>query len=243
MLEVRQLGKSFGGFRAVDAVSITIQEHELSSIIGPNGAGKSTLFNLLSGVLRADFGKIIFCGEDITTLSSPEICRRGLVKSFQVTQIFPRLSALKNVQVAMQVNRKKSLNFFSQSNKVFQDEALEILKTVGLAAHAESAAGFLSHGDQKLLDLAICLASEPRLLLLDEPTAGLGPKETATTVDLIQRLNRERGLTIMFTEHDMTIVLGISQRITVMHQGRIIVEGRPDEIRGNEQVHRIYFGE
>ena len=243
ILQVQQLTKVFGALKAVDGVDLTLEEGELSSIIGPNGAGKSTFFNLLTSHLMADSGKIIFRNEDITNLTPYKVCWRGLAKSFQITSIFPLLSVLENVQVALQVKRGKSLNFFRSAKGELRDEALEILETVGLLRHADETSALLAHGDQKLLELAITLASEPYMLLLDEPTAGMAAEETATTIELIQRLNKERGLTILFTEHDMSVVLSISQKIMVMNYGRVIARGTPEEVRDNEEVRRVYLGE
>lgn len=243
ILQVQQLSKTFGALRAVDGVDLTLEEGELSSIIGPNGAGKTTFFNLLTSHLRADSGKIIFRNEDITNLTPYKVCWRGLAKSFQITSIFPQLSVVENVQLALQVKRGKSLNFFGSAKGKFREEALEIVETVGLLRHAYETSILLAHGDQKLLELAITLASEPYLLLLDEPTAGMAAEETATTIKLIQRLNKERGLTILFTEHDMGVVLSISQRITVMNYGRVIAWGTPEEVKDNEEVRRVYLGE
>jgi len=243
ILQVQQLTKVFGALKAVDGVDLTLEEGELSSVIGPNGAGKTTFFNLLTSHQRADSGKIIFRNEDITNLTPYKVCRRGLAKSFQITSIFPQLSVVENVQLALQVKRGKSLNFFRSAKGEFREEALEIVETVGLLRHAYETSALLAHGDQKLLELAITLASEPYLLLLDEPTAGMAAEETATTIKLIQRLNKERGLTILFTEHDMGVVLSISQKIMVMNYGRTIAYGTPEEVRDDEEVRRVYLGE
>lgn len=243
LLETQAVVKHFGELRAVDGVDLACEKGELCSVIGPNGAGKTTLINLITGQLRSDAGKIIFRGEDITNLQPYDITKRGLARSFQITSIFPRLTALENVQVAMQAKRRKSLNFFSSAKNELRDESLKILETVGLARHATEVSGELSHGDQKLMELAIGLAEDPYLLLLDEPTAGMGSEETITTMRLIQKLNREQGLSILFVEHDMDVVLTISQRIVVMAKGTIIAQGEPGEISRNEVVRRVYLGE
>jgi len=243
LLESHGLVKNFGGQRAVDRVDLKCEEGELCAIIGPNGAGKTTFLNLITGVVRCTSGKVTFNAEDITDLPSYSIAEKGLAKSFQITSIFPRLTVVENVQVAMQAKRKRSLNCFVSAGKLFREESLEILEMVGLSKHADEVSGELSHGDQKLIELAIGLAMEPRLLLLDEPMAGIGSEERVNTGRLIQRLNHDRGLTILFIEHDMDIVLRISQRIIVMAKGAIIAEGRPEEIKQNEEVRRVYLGE
>ncbi len=243
MLKIEGLIKSFDGFVAVNKVSLEVEKEKLCSIIGPNGAGKSTFFNLITGHLKADSGRIIFKGEDITGLPPHRICRKGIGRSFQITHIFPRLTVFQNVQSAVLSHRKKSLDFFSNVKRLVRDETFSILESVGLSDKADMLGGNLAHGDQKQLELGIVLALEPELLLLDEPTAGMSLKETTNTIDLIGRIARERGLTLLFTEHDMNVVFSISERITVLHQGMVIAEGSPGEVRANEDVQRIYLGE
>jgi branched-chain amino acid transport system ATP-binding protein len=243
MLHVEGIKKSFGGLMAVHEVSFQIKEGELSSIIGPNGAGKTTLFNLLTGHLRPDAGRILFKEKEITGLSPHEICRKGIGRSFQRTNIFPRLSAFDNIQVAVMSWQRKSGNIFLQAQKMLREETDEILESVGLGDKKEMTAGLLAHGDQRRLEIGIALGSHPELLLLDEPTAGMSPEESGMTVDLIQKLARERSLTVLFIEHDMNVVFKISEYIRVMHMGRIIAEGKPDEVRANAEVQRIYLAE
>lgn len=228
---------------AVNGVSFNIQRGELSSIIGPNGAGKTTLFNLLTGHLSPDKGRIVFKEKEITGLSPHEICRKGIGRSFQRTNIFPRLSAFDNVQVAVMSWGRKSGNIFVRAQKMLREETDDILESVGLGDKKEMTAGLLAHGDQRRLEIGIALGSSPELLLLDEPTAGMSPEELGRTVELIQRLATERGLTLIFIEHDMNVVFGISQKIRVMHMGRIIAEGMPDEVKANDEVQRIYLAE
>lgn len=228
---------------AVNEVSFNIEEGELSSIIGPNGAGKTTLFNLLTGHLPPDTGRILFKGKEITGLSPHEICRKGIGRSFQRTNIFPRLSAFDNVQVAVMSWRRKSSNIFLRAQNMLREETDEILESVGLGDKKEMTAGLLAHGDQRRLEIGIALGSYPELLLLDEPTAGMSAEELGRTVELIQGLARERGLTLLFIEHDMNVVFGISEKIRVMHMGRIIAEGRPEDVRANDEVQRIYLAE
>lgn len=242
ILEVEGLTKSFGGLLAVDDVSFHIKEKELSAIIGPNGAGKTTVFNLLTGEISPDSGRIIFKGRDITKLSSHTICRCGVARSFQRLNIFPRLSAFENVQVALFSAQRKSGNLFSRAEKMAQEETGEILESVGLYDKQEVRAGLLAHGDQKRLELAIALASRPELLLLDEPTAGMSPKETMEAVELIRKQVKERGLSLIFVEHDMSVVFGIADNIKVMYQGRMIFQGKPEEARAHDEVQSIYLG-
>jgi len=243
MFHVEKVTKSFGGLMAVSEVSFHMERGELSSIIGPNGAGKTTLFNLLTGHLRPDSGEISFEGAQITGRSPHEICKRGIGRSFQRTNIFPRLTAFDNVQVALMSWQRKSRNIFLKSEKLLRAETYEILESIGLADKGDTTAGLLAHGDQRLLEIGITLGTHPRLILLDEPTAGMSPEESGNTVSLIQRLARERDLTLLFIEHDMNVVFGISEKIRVMHLGMIMAEGGPLEIRANDEVQRIYLAE
>jgi branched-chain amino acid transport system ATP-binding protein len=215
----------------------------MAGIIGPNGAGKSTIFNLITGHLQPTRGKIFFRDRDITGLPPYTICQLGMGRSFQRTNIFPRLSVFDNIQVAVLAHRKKTLNFFTPSKKLVQDETYALLAQVGLAEEALSSSGMLSYGFQKQLELGIALASEPELLLLDEPTAGMSPQETANAIALIAKIVRERGLTLLFTEHDMDVVFSIAEKITVLHQGQVLAEGTPAEVRSNSEVQRVYLGE
>jgi branched-chain amino acid transport system ATP-binding protein len=190
-----------------------------------------------------DEGKLIFKGIDITRMPPHRICRLGMGRSFQRTNIFPRLTVFQNIQAAVLVHRGESLNFFKPVESFFQEETRAILERVGLKDHAEKVSGSLSYGFQKQLELGIALASEPELLLLDEPTAGMSAQETRHTIELIGRITREKGLTLLFTEHDMEVVFSISARIMVLHQGRLIAEGSPEEVRNNPDVKKVYLGE
>ena len=243
MLEVENLKKSFDGFVATNGVSFRVQKGELVSLIGPNGAGKTTLFNLITGHIPPDGGTVRFKGIDITRLPPYRICRLGLGRSFQRTNIFPRLTVFQNIQSALLAHRGKSLTFFQPVESFFRRETSEILERVGLKDYAGTISGSLSYGFQKQIELGIALASDPDLLLLDEPTAGMSTQETHQTMELIGRIAREKGLTLLFTEHDMEVVFSISQRVMVLHQGRLIAEGAPDEIRRNTEVQRVYLGE
>lgn len=243
MFLVEGISKYFEGLKAVDGVSLSIDRGEISSIIGPNGAGKTTLFNLLTGHIRLDSGRIIFKGEEITGLSPHKICRKGIGRSFQRTNIFPRLSAFDNIQIAIVAWGRKSGNMFLRAERLFEEATIEILESVGLGGKGEILAGHLAHGDQRRLEIGIALGSHPELLLLDEPTAGMSPEESTRSIELIQKLAREKGLTILFIEHDMSVVFRISERIWVMHMGKIITEGTPQEIRKNQEVQKIYLGD
>jgi len=243
MFSVRGITKSFGGLLAVNGVTFHLENGEVSSIIGPNGAGKTTLFNLLTGHQKPDSGEIIFRDKDITGLPPHRICRRGIGRSFQRTNIFPRLSVFDNVQVAVMSWERKCKNIFLRARNMNKKETEDILDSMGLGGKKGMTAGLLAHGDQRLLEIGIALGSNPELLLLDEPTAGMSPEESNKTVELIQRLAREKDLTLLFIEHDMSVVFGISEKIRVMHLGSIIAEGSPGEIRANNEVQRIYLAE
>ena len=243
ILGVERVKKSFDGFVAINGVSFSIPKGEICSLIGPNGAGKTTLFNLITGHLPSDEGKLTFKDVDITGRPPHQICRLGVGRSFQRTNIFPRLTVFQNIQAAVLAHRGKSFTFFRPVDSFFQEETGEILERVGLGEYAQMVSGSLSYGFQKQLELGIALASEPELLLLDEPTAGMSVQETHQTMEMIAKITREKGLTLLFTEHDMEVVFSISQRIMVLYQGRLIAEGMPGEVRNNPEVQKVYLGE
>src|SRR5436309_15744652 len=243
MLEVRDVRKAFDGFQAVGGVTLGVARGQIAAIIGPNGAGKTTFFNLVTGHLRPDAGVVILNGRDITGLAPHDVCRLGMGRSFQRTNIFPRLTVFENVQAAFISHRGRGLSFFARVEGLYRDETYAVLESVGLQDKAGEVSGFLSHGNQKQLELGIALASEPELLLLDEPTAGMSATETRETIRLIERITRDRGLTLLFTEHDMEVVFSIAQRISVLHLGRLIAEGAPAEVRSDPEVRRVYQGE
>jgi branched-chain amino acid transport system ATP-binding protein len=243
MLEVRGVTKSFDGFQAVGGVSLTVPRGSISAIIGPNGAGKTTLFNLITGHLRPDAGRVVFKERDVTGIAPHDLCRLGMGRSFQRTNIFPRLTVFENVQAAYLSHRGRGWNLFAPVERVYRAETEAILQAVGLLDRGREESGFLSHGGQKQLELGIALALEPEILLLDEPTAGMSASETRESIALIERLAHERRLTLLFTEHDMEVVFSISQRITVLHQGRVIADGAPAEVRRDPEVRRVYLGE
>jgi len=245
LLEVRNVVKSFGGLRALQDVSLSVAKGEIRAVIGPNGAGKSTLFNVMTGLLKPDTGGVVFEGEPITGMPPHRIIRKGIGRSFQITNIFPRMSVFENVQVALFSHHRTGNNPFSLARKSTRvgAEALALLDQVGLAEKYDASASVLSHGDQKRLEIAISLASRPKLLMLDEPTAGMSRFESRETVSLLQTISREQGLTLIFTEHDMDIVFAISEKIMVLQQGAVIADGTPAEIKANPDVRKAYLGE
>ena len=242
MLRVEQLNKFFGDFQAVNGANLTVEKGHLVAVIGPNGAGKTTLFNLIAGQLQPDDGKIVFNDENISKLPPHEICRKGIARSFQIANIFPRLSVFRNVQVSVLAQQKLSNKLFRPAHQLVVEETNRILESVGLVDRKLDVAGSLSHGDKRTLEIAIALGNEPELLILDEPTAGMSPDETAATMLLIQRLADEQGLTILFCEHDMEVVFNVAQSIMVMQQGHTIVQGSPEEVRQNSEVQEAYLG-
>ena len=243
MLEVRDLVKIFDGFVAVGGVSFDAPRGSIGAIIGPNGAGKTTVFNLITGHLRPDRGRVTLKGRDVTGVAPHDLCRLGVGRSFQRTNIFPRLTVFENVQAAFVSHRGRGWNLLTPVERLYHDETRGLLESIGLADRAGEVAGFLSHGGQKQLELGLALALEPEILLLDEPTAGMSASETREAIRLIERITRERGLTLLFTEHDMEVVFSIAQRITVLHQGRVIADGPPGDVRRDESVRRVYLGE
>jgi branched-chain amino acid transport system ATP-binding protein len=243
MLEVGALRKSFSGFVSVSDVSFTVETQQIAAVIGPNGAGKSTLFNLITGHLQPDSGTVVLDGRDITGVQPHQICRMGIGRSFQRTNIFPRLSVFENVQAAYLIHRGRGRNFWARSSSFYHDDVEALLGQIGLREHANSLAGTLSYGNQKQLELGLALASDPALLLLDEPTAGMSATETHDTIRLIEKIAGERALTLLFTEHDMDVVFSIAQKIAVLHQGRLIADGPPAEVRADPTVRRVYLGE
>lgn len=242
MLEVEAVCKSFDGFMAVNGANLHVADGELVAVIGPNGAGKTTLFNLIAGQLKPDSGRIIFKGEEINGLPPYRICERGIARSFQIVNIFPRLTVFENVQVAVLSQQRRSSNLLRPARNLTVEETNGILDSLGLSDRAGRVAGSLSHGDQKTLEIAMALGNEPALLILDEPTAGMSPEETFATMDLIQQLSHTRGITILFCEHDMEVVFSVAQSIMVMHQGQTLIQGKPEEVRENEEVQAAYLG-
>ena len=242
MLQVENLMKSFEDFMAVNGANLTVGKGEIVAVIGPNGAGKTTLFNLITGALKRDRGKIVFKNEDISQLPPYEICKKGISRSYQIVNIFPRLTVFENAQVAVLSHQRMSSSLFRPAQSIAVKETRSILESVGLLEKEKSIAGSLSHGDQKILEIAVALGNEPELLILDEPTAGMSPEETLAAIELIKRLAQMRGLTILFCEHDMDIVFSIAQSIMVMSHGQTIIQGSLQEVRGNKEVQEAYLG-
>jgi len=244
LLETRELGRAFGALQAVSDVSLSVQPLELRAVIGPNGAGKTTLFHLISGLLAPTSGRVLFRGDDVTALGAPARCRRGISRTFQITSIFPELSVLENVRVAVQL--KTGDNFRLLGGRAALDasaeRARESLRLLGLLRRADELASTLPHGDQRLLEIAMAVAQDPALLLLDEPTQGLSAEDTAATVAVIREVARERKLTIILVEHDMDVVFDLADRISVLHFGQVIAEGTGAEIRANADVQKAYLG-
>jgi branched-chain amino acid transport system ATP-binding protein len=243
MLSIAGLSKSFAGFVATRDVSFELEAGRTHAIIGPNGAGKTTFFNLITGHLRPDRGSVSFEGRDLVGLPPQKIVRLGIARSFQRINVYPRLSVFENVQVALIAHEHQQWNLLRPGRSLYRAGTQELLELVGLAAEAAETAGELSYGKQKQLELAIALASQPRLLLLDEPTAGMSPQETAETIASVRDIVKARGLTLLFTEHDMAVVFGIAERISVLHHGVIIASGKPDAVRNDPEVRRVYLGE
>jgi len=243
VLRIENLEKSFGGLRVTDGVTLDVMPGELHAVIGPNGAGKTTLINQISGLLAPDAGRILFAGADVTGLPSHARAQRGLARSFQITSILPRFSALENVALAVQARSGTSFRFFraAADEDALNAPALAALAQVGLAERADVAAGELSHGEKRALELAIALAMEPKLLLLDEPMAGTGRDETERLVTALRGLKGR--FPMMLVEHDMHAVFALADRISVLIYGRILASGTPDEVRADPQVITAYLGE
>lgn len=238
------LTKAFGALVAVDHVSIQVQPGTIHSIIGPNGAGKTTLFNLISGNLSPTEGKVFFKGKDITNLPLHRTAHLGIGRSFQITNIFPNLTVLENVRLACQALGKGNFQFWQSHRKFkdFESKAMEVLNEVGLTERALTLARTLPHGDQRKLELGIILAADPEVLLLDEPTAGMATEQVPELINLIKKVQEAGDKTVLLVEHNMNVVMSISERISVMHQGRLLAEGSPGEIAGNETVQTAYLG-
>src|SRR5438034_11569348 len=241
LLRTEQLTRAFGSLLAVDRVNVSVRRGELRSIIGPNGAGKTTFFRLISGEMRPSSGRIWFDGRDITGLPQHQVARLGVAKSYQITNVFPHLTVLENVRVAVQ-GHARAYDFWSKASDLrdVRRRAESLLERIGLGRKAGRLAAHLSHGEKRHLELGIALSTDPTLLLLDEPTAGMSPEETDETIHLIRRI--AAGRTVILVEHKMKVVMNISDRITVLHQGQVLAEGSPAEIRANTRVQQTYLG-
>jgi len=245
ILRVESLSKRFGGLAAVDAVSAELWPGETVALIGPNGAGKTTFYNMVSGRMAASSGRVVFKERDITGMPPHRIARLGISRSFQITNVFAEMTVRENVQVALVSHRRKSLHLFRvlTRDRKLRDEAEAVLDRLGLADMADARAETLSYGDKRLLELAIVLAIEPDLVLLDEPTAGMTPEETRKVVALINDLRRDRPYTFFVTEHDMSVVFGLADRVLVMHRGRLLSAGTPEEVSADPDVRAAYLGD
>ncbi|RDI94956.1 ABC transporter ATP-binding protein [Meiothermus sp. QL-1] len=243
LLEVEGLTKRFGGLLAVNGCSLWVEAGEVHALIGPNGAGKTTLINLISGTLRPSQGRIFFEGQEITRTPAHERVHRGLARTFQITNLFRNYTVRTNLELAVQARSGSSFRFFQpvSRERALTEEALEVARRVGLEKRFEEVVGKLSHGEQRALEVAMALASRPKLLLLDEPTAGMGFEESERMVELIASLARE--FTILLVEHDMQAVFRLAKRISVLVYGQVIATGTPEEIRANPEVHRAYLGD
>ena len=243
LLAVEGLRKSFDGVHAVAGVSFRLQAGEMLALIGPNGAGKSTCFNLLNGQLRPDAGRVLLDGTDITGRQPRQIWRLGVGRSFQVASVFASMTVIENVQTALIAQAGQVFRFGRPADGYFRTEADALLRLVGMAEQGGQAAGVLAYGDVKRLELALALANDPLLLLMDEPTAGMAPAERGALMALVRRIARERGTAVLFTEHDMEIVFSSADRILVMDRGQLIAEGDAASVRADPRVRAVYLGE
>jgi branched-chain amino acid transport system ATP-binding protein len=242
ILAVENLAKTFGGVQAVGGVSLTVGKGELLALIGPNGAGKTTCFNMLNGQLRPDRGSVKLEGRELVGLKPREIWRLGVGRTFQITATFASMTVAENVQMALLSHHNRLWSFWRAASALHRDAAIRLLDRVGMAAQADRACGVLAYGDLKRVELAIALAHEPRLLLMDEPTAGMAPKERVALMALTAEIVRAEGLGVLFTEHDMDVVFAHADRIVVLNRGKLIAEGAPAQVRADPQVQEIYLG-
>ncbi|HSU03993.1 MAG TPA: ABC transporter ATP-binding protein [Acetobacteraceae bacterium] len=236
------LVKSFGGVRAVNDVSFSVAEGEMLALIGPNGAGKSTCFNMLGGQVRPDRGRVVLLGREVAGLAPAAISRVGVGRTFQVTETFGSMTLRENVQMSLIVRARQVWRFWRPASTFGAVEANRVLGQVGLREQAERAAGVLAYGDLKRLELAVALASRPRLLLMDEPTAGMAPNEQIALMRLVRELAAHRGVAVLFTEHDMDVVFGVADRVLVLNRGGLIAGGEPAAIRADPRVREVYLG-
>jgi branched-chain amino acid transport system ATP-binding protein len=244
ILETKNLTKKFGGLVAVNNVSFGVEKGICKGLIGPNGAGKTTFFNLICGLLKPTSGKVFFKGEDISGLPPHKISKKGISRSYQITNVFTRLSVLENVRTAVQSRGKDNYNFYSnfEDLKEYKKKTLEILETVGLKRRAYYLADFLPHGDQRKLEIAMAMATEPELLLLDEPTAGVSIEEVPDVIKIIQKIKQISEIAILLVEHKIDVIMDVCDSVMVMHQGSIIADDIPEEITNNKLVQTVYLG-
>jgi len=242
LLSVQGLRKAFGGVQAVDDVGFELRRGELLAMIGPNGAGKSTCFNMINGQLAPDAGRVLLLGEDIAGLRPREIWRRGVGRTFQVAATYGSMTVAENVQMALLSHHGRLLSLWPRASAMYRDEALRLLDQVGLAQRADDPCSTLAYGDIKTVELAVALANEPKLLLMDEPTAGMAPRERNALMTLTRRLVKELDIGVLFTEHSMDVVFAHADRIMVLARGQLIAQGAPQAIREDSRVAEVYFG-
>jgi branched-chain amino acid transport system ATP-binding protein len=242
-LHVENLSKAYGGVQAVRDVSFTVQPGELVAMIGPNGAGKTTCFNLLNGQLQPDAGDIRLGDASLVGLPPHRIWRLGVGRTFQVTATFGSLSVRENVQVALLSHHRRLNSFLKNGGEIFKEEANALLERVGMENQADKPCAVLAYGDLKRVELAVALANRPRLLLMDEPTAGMAPEERGDLMRLAAELARAERIAVLFTEHDMDVVFGHADRVLVLHEGSLIAQGTPDEVQANARVREVYLGD
>ena len=242
MISTRELAKDFHGFRAVDGVSLDVKAGSMHALVGPNGAGKTTLFNLLTGFIQPSEGRILIDNVDVTSMAPEQIAKAGVARSFQITSLFAELSLMKHVELAIQGRSGLGMRFWRSDRRLhaYSDEAHELLSQVGLDDHATKVAGTLSYGQKRALELALALALKPKLLLLDEPTAGMGIEDVARTIDLIARIRE--GRTVVMVEHNMKVVGSLADQVTVLQYGQILAAGSYDEVRVDPRVVTAYLG-
>jgi branched-chain amino acid transport system ATP-binding protein len=242
LLKVSNLGKSFGGVKAVDGISFELAAGELLALIGPNGAGKSTTFNMVNGQLRAGMGSIQLDGQELIGLTPREIWRLGVSRTFQIAETFSSLTVVENVQMALLSSDRKLFSMWRRAADHKRDEALELLAQVSMKSQADRPCSVLAYGDVKRVELAMAMANKPKLLLMDEPTAGMAPKERNDLMALTKQLVIDRGMAVLFTEHSMDVVFAYADRMIVLARGRLIAEGKPLEVRDHPKVQEVYFG-
>jgi len=242
VLAVERLAKSFGGVHAVREVSFRVAAGELLAMIGPNGAGKTTCFNMLNGQLAPDAGSVQLEGREIVGLAPRVVWRRGVGRTFQITATFPSMTVRENVQMGLLSQHRRLAGWWRSAARLYRGEADRLLERVGMAEQADRACSVLAYGDLKRVELAVALANEPKLLLMDEPTAGMAPKERIALMALAAAIARERRIAVLFTEHDMDVVFAHADRIIVLDRGRLIAEGDPGEVRANPEVQKVYLG-
>ena len=244
VLHIKNLGHSYGKFKVIEDISLAIVKGELSALIGPNGVGKTTFYNAISGKFQPTKGKVFLDGEDITGLPPHLVVDKGMCRSFQITNIFTELTVAENVFTPLVIQKNRHLKLYGNITKDRQiaEKVMQTLEQVGMADRAEQVVSNLAYGDKRLVEMAIVLARDPRIVLLDEPTAGMNPEETENMISLVRKLAKNSGTTFFITEHDMKVVFSLAEKIYVLHQGHLLAQGKPEEIRSNEQVQEAYLG-